>query len=266
MKEKYLRYYDQFSPIASAAFFWDSLFLKKPNERVSLLNRQRDYQKLLKNKDILEFHKRINAHLWKAKTNWSDHDYGEGYFYQSFHKLGISGLRYTEGRLKAMDLRKYTRGKRVLEIGCNTGFISIYLAEVAKYVYGFDLNPHLIDIAKETAKFLRTDNLDLECRSFENINITRKFDVVLSFANHSTYDENTKHSLEEYFDRCDYYLADGGLFLFESHPAEHDGKERTKIQELIENRFEIQEKKQLSYGEPLDRNRIYIIAKKGTKK
>ena len=46
-------------------------------------------------RDILNF---------KNKNLSTTHDYGNGYFYQSFEKINLNGLRKTEVRVKALDL------------------------------------------------------------------------------------------------------------------------------------------------------------------
>ncbi|MDP6124510.1 MAG: hypothetical protein QGH20_01995, partial [Candidatus Latescibacteria bacterium] len=55
------------------------------------------------------------------------------------YALGITGLRDTKGRVDSMELADHVKAKRVLEIGCNSGFLSLSVA--AAKTDGFDLNP-----------------------------------------------------------------------------------------------------------------------------
>ena len=139
MKRAYLRYYESLSPFAPLVFLMDSLFAGAPLKRVSLLNRQRDYVALNRQTHLLPLHRSLNEIALEAAEGWKSLDYGYGYFYQGYSFIGVSGFRAVEKRAIAMELREKLRGKRVLEIGCNSGFLSSYLAPSVSSLTGFDV-------------------------------------------------------------------------------------------------------------------------------
>ena len=101
-----------------------------------------------------------------------------------FHEVNLAE------RVKHLGLREITKNKSVLDIGCNAEFILLYLIDV--YKNGFDYNPHLIKIANATKSFKKINNTKFSSSSFEDIEIQESYDVVLSLANNSTYEGNTK--------------------------------------------------------------------------
>jgi len=139
-----------------------------------------------------------------------------------------------------MQLSKLLSGKKVLGIRCNTGFLTLSVPNCCISVTGFVPAEHLINIAKEIAQYLYVKNALFEVNSFEHFNSTDLYEIVLSFANHSTLDGNTQQSLSSYFDKCLTLIKPGGLFLIESHPPEHEKDQFPMICNLISERFEIQ--------------------------
>ena len=261
MKHSYLKYYDKYSLLAPLRFLWDSALYREQRKKPALIKRMHDYIELSRDSDMLSFHARLHKILYEGSLHWKSYDYGEGYLYQSLRKLKLRGFRDTEGRVLAMDLGSRVSGKRVLEIGCNTGFLSVHIAASARSVVGFDLAPHLIEVAREVTSYLRITNVNFHVSSFEEFHSDERFDVVISFANHSTYDGNTHQSLEEYFNRCAFFLAPDGIFLFESHPPEHEGSGLAEVCRLIGDKFSIDSCEVLNYGSFLDRNRTFITAR-----
>ncbi len=255
------RFYETYTASFPLRLAARALFSRSKVRRISLVNRQTDYTALAENRELLALHRRLNACLSGASDEWSSYDYGEGYFYQSFERIGVRGLRNTEERVAAMGLSELVTGRRVLEVGCNSGFLSLSIAESAAAVVGFDLNPFLIEMANATADHLGLTTAQFSTSSFEDFPASDPFDVVLSFANHSTFDGNTHQTLEAYFDRCRALLAPGGLLLFESHPPAHEGDGLEKVCEIIGSRFSIEARSVLDYGSFLDQGRTFIIAR-----
>ena len=262
MKDNYLKYYRKHSVLGGLHFLWDAFTASNNLRKLSFVNRQKDYTELLNEPGLMALHLALNQHLLDGIKFWNSYDYGEGYFYQSFNKIHIRGFRNTEARVSEMQLSKVLSGKKVLEIGCNTGFLTLSVADYCISITGFDPAEHLINIAKETAQYLNVKNALFEVNSFENFSSTDLYDIVLSFANHSTFDGNTQQTLSSYFDKCLTLLKPGGLFLFESHPPEHEKDQLPMICNFISERFEIQLQEVLVYGSFLDQNRTFIIAKK----
>lgn len=261
MKESYLKYYEANSPTAIFRFVWDMMLNRSKLQRLSLMNRLKDYQRLAGDSDLLSLHRELNRCLFDATNKWDSYDYGEGYFYQGWDRIGVTGLRDTTARVEAMGLRDLLKGNIVLEIGCNTGFLSLAIADVVERIEGFDLNPHIVDVAKRTAKYLEIDNAEFSITAFEDYEVTSKFDAVLSFANHSTYDGNTRFSIEQFFAQCRDLIQPNGLFIFESHPPHHEGEGLEDVCAIIEKLFEVEDRQVLQYGTTLDTNRTFIVAK-----
>ncbi len=258
MKEKHARYYESFSLFGALVLLKDALLDRKQ----SSLNRVKDYFRLQESAGLLELHRELNRILLRAAREWQSYDYGDGYHYQSLDAIGVTGLRDTAGRVASMRLDERLAGRSVLEIGCNTGFLSLSIAEIASRVIAFDINPHLIEIARLAAGHLGRDNVELQVSSFEDFAPYEQFDAVLSFANHSTYDGNTRQSIGEFFDKCSATTRPGGLLLFESHPPEHEGDGLEGVCALIGERFRIEERRVLEYGNYADRGRTFIVAGK----
>lgn len=266
LRNGYLKFYDKYTALANIKFFIDALF-STGVKRLQILNRQRDYVGLCKNKAMLDIHRKTNAILLDGIIKWSGYDYGEGYFYQSFSRLGISGLRDTSERFKLMELKKRLLGKDILEIGSNTGFLTLECASFAKACTAFDAAPHLVDIAIHAAKELNIGNVNFQKTSFEKFSSNSTFDVVLSFANHDTYDGKTEHTLKEYFEKCHNYCRDRGILLFESHhPSYESSDSLNEVCDIMSDYFTILSKKILPYSNSfLDKGRTFIVANKKKK-
>jgi SAM-dependent methyltransferase len=261
MKQRYLKYYSKPTPWAS---FWFSLAMLLPNvplRKASLSNRNKDYLKLLQSNELWDLHRRINEILLEQTKNYDAYDYGEGYFYQSLEEIGISGFRQTQSRVEALDLGNRLQDRNVLDVGCNAGFILLSVSDKLKRGFGFDINPYLIQIGNLVAEHLSVENLTFAAVAFEELDIEEKFDTVLSLANHSTYDQNTKQTIDSYFGRCRDLLCDGGQLIFESHPPELESADKlSKTIDAISTYFEIDETKTYEFSSFLDKNRTYVFA------
>ena len=263
MKPDYLKFYEKPSVRGIWRFLWDYLSESSKLRKLSLANRQKDYLRLMSHSDKLSLHHEMNRSLLEGRSGWDGYDYGEGYFYQSCKLAGITGFRDTEGRIREMRLRSYVEQKRVLEIGCNSGFLAVALCENAKEIVGMDVNPYLIAIGNALVEHFDLKNLQFSTQGFEEYNADEPFDVVLSFANHSTYDGKTKHTLDEFFGKCHRLLCKGGRLMFESHPPELEPPDVLgKTLEIIQKYFHFEKQAILQYGSFLDRDRTFVIAKK----
>lgn len=65
----------------------------------------------------------------------------------------------------------------ILEIACGTGRIGIRLAQEGKAVFGFDLSPHMIDIAR--VKSAGMPNIDWAVTDMTSFDLNRRFDLVI---------------------------------------------------------------------------------------
>ena len=217
-------------------------------------------------KFIYQNHKLVSLHdsLIEINENISKFykklDYGSGYFYQSYESLGIFGIRSTEDRINFLKLHKYTDNKNILDIGSNSGFLSLSLSKNANNIIGIEPNDFLNQQANLVKNFLRVDNVKFITTKFENFSSESKFDIVLSFANHSTYDGETEYNLQEYFSKVKDLLDSDGTMIFESHHPNIE-KEFSMVQNEIEKYFDIVEKKVYKSENFYDSGRIWIIAK-----
>ena len=196
-------------------------------------------------------------------VEYTHYDYGEGYFYQSLASAHISGFRNTEERISHLGLNALVEKKSVLDIGCNTGFLLLSLANSYKYGFGFDINPYIVEIANKTKLYLGINNTDFVKSSFEGLKPQPMYDVILSFANHATFDKNTKQDIRSYFQKIASILNDGGMLVFESHPP--DFEDKTKLESVInviKTIFYIDDIKQLPLRGFLDKGRTYVLARK----
>ncbi len=263
MKQSYVKYYERYSYRFLARLFADALLSRSRLRKLAIAHRQADYLRLARaDARLLALHARINRHLLAACEQWPSYDYGEGYFYQSLASIGVTGMRDTTARVEAMNLRAHVSGKRVLDIGCNSGFVALSIASAADQVTAFDVNPHLIAVARDAAEYLGLGNTDFSACSFEDFTARSPFEAVLSFANHSTYDGNTRQTIEQYFQRCGDLLAPGGLLLFESHTPQHEGDGLRHVREIIGRLFSVRNEQILDVGTFLDRGRTFIVAVK----
>ncbi len=256
---KYQKFYKKVSTRAPIRFAMDAAKAKTGLRAQSLRNRQKDYAGLQANPKLLSLHAELNRQLAEQTEHWDSYDYGEGYFYQSSDELGITGLRDTSGRVAAFDLRNAVEGRTVLEIGCNTGFLTLAIAPKAERIVAFELNPYLIAMANAAKSHLGIENVDFDVAAFEDFAGDTTYDDVLSFANHHTYDGNTHQSLEEYFERCHALTKPGGRLIFESHPPELEGDQFGSTVEIINHYYAIDTDVVHEYGTFLDKGRHFIV-------
>ena len=258
------RFYAEWKPFQFLAFSLRQFASEKTSaRRQAILNRLKDYVGI---KEQLALHYDVAKILERQRQNYESYDYGEGYFYQSCKPLHITGFRSTETRIKDMDLRNLLKGKRVLDIGTNAGFIPLECADVCQSIDAFDINPFLIEIAQTCAKFLHLDNIRFWSGTFEEYNEAKTYDVVLSFANHSTYDHNTKQSLDDYFRKCRRYVINGGMLLFESHlPSYETPGQLNKVLEVLGKYFNIEKTCKLNRKTAGDRGRMFAVCRKTLK-
>ena len=261
MLERYRPYYDTPSAVAPLRFAADAVRTKPALRALGVRNRQHDYGALATDPKRLALHRALHEQLVLQSREWDTYDYGEGYWYQSSDELGITGLRDTTARVKAFGLTDLVRDRTVLEIGSNSGFLSIAIAPAARRVVAFEINPYLVRAGELGAASLGIDTVEFLVASFEDFDARgEQFDDVLSFANHHTYDGNTHQGLEEYFDRCHAVLRPGGRLIFESHPPALEGRDFARTVAIIEERFTIERSEVHQYGTFLDRDRRFIVA------
>ena len=217
---------------------------------------------LMSTPEFHDLHLQFAGIIDKAQREWRSYDYGEGYFYQSNLDVGIRGLRSTEARFEEYELADHLQDRNVFEIGSNCGFLSLKIARCANRITVLEINPYLCEIASAAAIKLDLDEKsEFVSGKFEEYQPDGTFDAVLSFANHTTYDQNTSQDVEAYFAKCRKLLNSDGLFLFESHAPEFEGGSLHRVVEILKQHFEINSSKTSRAGSFLDVGRSFLVCR-----
>ena len=153
---------------------------------------------------------RINS----EKNNF--YDYGENFFYQDMPCINLPGLRNTSKRIEALNLNNLLSSKTFLDIGSNAGSIILNLKTKFIKGVGIEYNPKLVKIAKIIAEEKNIYNSNFLAEDFLKYQINDTFDVVLSLANHSTFDKGINDT-RLYFEKIDKLLKKNGILVLESH-------------------------------------------------
>ena len=216
--------------------------------------------------ELEELHLKLKAHLKNQNEKWEHFIYSkQDGFYQGLDKINIKGSRSTEKRFNEYNIGSlFSKNKNVLDIGSNCGFVSLYTSEFVKSVTGVEINPFLVKISNDTKEFLNIQNVKFVCSTFEEDDTEEKFDIVYSFANDSTIDDNTTFNFEEYVQKILFLLSSGGLLIFESQALDVlvPNKFQLKL-EILEKYFIISEKRKVSSEYPTNvPERIFLVLEK----
>lgn len=156
-------------------------------------------------------------YLWLGKNQ----DFGKGNFYQSLEELNIKGQRPTEKRIDIYGLKSIAKDKRVLDIGCNCGFLDLSLGLIAKSIKGVEYNKILVKIAETVRDYLKRENVCFEAGDFKEYITNEKYDVIFSFAVHYWIGLPVK----EYCKKIVSMLETDGYLVFESQNIKTVDKE-----------------------------------------
>lgn len=198
-----------------------------------------------------ELHERIGDILRRQRSEYGSYYYFYGYPYQALGILGIYGERSTEERFEAYGLRSLLGPRdRVLDIGCNCGFMAVYTSfRTGCEAVGIDINPFMIEIGNLCARYLRLeDRVTLLATKIQDFASAVRFTAVFSFATHWTDDENYRVPLREHFERCAAFLEPGGLLLFETHAADVGNAEFYAGIERVTDLFSIESRRDTDRG------------------
>ncbi len=162
--------------------------------------------------EILATRKKALQRLKDTYDN-SNSCFGQGGFYQQFPLLKFPGQRPTVARFDTYKIcHAFRSGKRVLDIGCNTGFISLYVAPYVDHVDGIEVNTQLVSVANQAAGILGIDNCTFHNTKFEDFTSPLQYHTIMSLAVH----HHIPLSFEQYFKKIDAMLLLGGIFILES--------------------------------------------------
>jgi SAM-dependent methyltransferase len=173
--------------------------------------------------ELPELHRKIRQELAMQRREYDSYPYFHGYPYQALAILDVFGDRGTEERFDAYGLADMVRPEdRLLDIGCNCGFMALYTAfRTGCSAEGIDINPYMIRIGEHCTDFLRLqERVKLVAQPFQDYKPAQAYTVVLSFATHWTDDRNYRVRLQDHLKRIHGMMADGGLLVFESHSAD----------------------------------------------
>jgi ubiquinone/menaquinone biosynthesis C-methylase UbiE len=209
-------------------------------------------------------HRNFRKKIIKQNTLKKEHlyDYGEGMFYQSIPPIKMNGLRDTKKRIKKLKLDIYLLDKEVLDIGTNIGAIPISSNKNFKGCIGIDHNSDVIDIANKVKDYLNIKKIKFICGDFLKYNFEKNFDVVLSLANHSTFDKGIDDS-NYYFKKINEILNDNGILILESHsPLYEKSTSYLNLVETLQKNFKIIDSGHYEFGNFYDKNRKFHILEK----
>ena len=122
---------------------------------------------------------------------------------------------------------------------------------------------HVIDIANKVRDYLNIENIKFICGDFMKYNFEKKFEVILSLANHSTFDKGINDT-NYYFEKVGKILEKKGILILESHsPLYEKTSSYLNLIETLQNNFYIIEKGNYEFGNYYDKNRkFHILVKK----
>ncbi|NGX28909.1 MAG: hypothetical protein K940chlam1_01097, partial [Candidatus Anoxychlamydiales bacterium] len=160
------------------------------------------------------------------------------YFYQGLEKINIKGCRPSEARFKNYSLANIIKPHHeILDIGANCCFLSILCAKKAKHIDCIEHNPFLINIGKITASHLKVKNISFFANDFLSFKFKKKYDIVMSFANHNTDDKGSNKNLRTYLEQLHNLLKPKGILLFESHCGDINNENFEKTINALDDIF-----------------------------
>ena len=207
-------------------------------------------------------HKSIRNEIYNIiKQNKNNlYDYGEGFLSKcSTNKVKRSGI---QKRIIKLNLNHYLENSTFLDIGTNIGSIPLSLNNEFIFGIGIDHNETTIKVAQTIQKYLSIKKIEFISGDFLDYEFNKTFDVILSLANHSTFDERIKNT-ELYFNKIYSLLNKNGILIVESHNPLYEKSEiYLKIIKNLENYYETIEHGKYEFGNFYDQNRLFHILKK----
>jgi len=107
----------------------------------------------------------------------------ESGIYHSLHtdKIYIDGARNLDSRLAALNAIEFTKGEKVLDVGCNMGLLSHYLHDRGCRVTGIDMDKKIIVGAKMVANILNK-NIRFQYLDLDTAKIEDEYDTICLFS------------------------------------------------------------------------------------
>ena len=162
--------------------------------------------------DLTRLHQDVTA-LWSAYRQTPNMRFGDfGLPYQSFTPAYIAGSRDTDVRAAAYDVEHLVSGQRVLDLGANSGFLTLEAAQFARHTIGVEHAQALVDIGNRVRQFMGLESCQLLCGDAATFAADEPFDVVIAAAVHGWLDL----PLPNLARHLAHLTAPGGAVLFES--------------------------------------------------
>jgi cyclopropane fatty-acyl-phospholipid synthase-like methyltransferase len=159
--------------------------------------------------------------------------------YQTFSPLNHNKGRNTDLRIEKYKLYNYLKDTdEVLDIGCNTGFIDLTIADKVKNVLGIEYEQKLVNIANQVKDYMEIKNVEFQQADFNKFETDKKFDFIFSFAVHHWIGMD----LDLYGEKIYNLLKQNGRVIFETqniNDLNFDTDYEIKIERFVKNRFKI---------------------------
>lgn len=114
------------------------------------------------------------------------------------------------------------RGARVLDLGCNSGVLTMQLAALGcRKVLGVDIDPSLVCQAEaaQAAADTAHGRLRFVCRDMMKLRLRKTYDVILLLSTSKwVHLQNGDQGLKELFTQIRYWLRPNGIFILEPQP------------------------------------------------
>lgn len=201
-------------------------------------DRWNDYKNAKTNPGLKSLRKKLMGHLRRQRKNWHLYQYGFGYFYQGWDRVGITGARATEIRFNQYKLDSILKPyMQVLDIGANACMLTCAIAEKVAHVDALEFNPYQLAVGKDIAEYLNIKNISFIQADFQNYETNKTYDVILSCANHQTVDGNMAPDLLEYFEKLHNMLNENGILLFETHCFDNENPEFHRFMDSLSSLY-----------------------------
>jgi SAM-dependent methyltransferase len=193
---------------------------------------------------------------------WNGCDFGRGLFYQASAVGGIPGQRDTAARAAMLADLIDLDGQSLLDLGCNTGFLTCDLARRGAVCVGIDHNRFLVEMAVAYAHHFgvvaqfSVGNIAEFCRSTNS-----RFDIVLLLSSHITNDDVRWDQAVDNIRAAISVMTPDGVMVFEDHPSfiESRGPGLFRVLGEIGRHLELLRKVPISSGYSMDRGRTLYL-------
>ena len=133
-------------------------------------------------------------------------------YYQSYAPLGLKGARVNGERVLLYDIPNLlNKNSNVLDIGCNSGFLSLTVAPLVKSIIGVDIDERFISIANKVKNYMKIENAQFKKVDVFSEGLSEKYDAIFMLSLPSNI------GVYEKADMIVDSLNPGGYLFLESH-------------------------------------------------